>query len=54
MQSVCPECKNDIDLTPFEPLQMEDMLECDMCGISLMVAQIDGDSVQLEVADEGK
>ena len=54
MQLVCPECKNDIDLSVYPNLQKEQVIECGMCGITLLVTSIDGATVSVEVVDEGK
>jgi uncharacterized protein YbaR (Trm112 family) len=51
---VCPECKNDIDLSKKEHVTIDDKLECDMCGILLAVTSISGTDVEAEIIDEGK
>ena len=53
MNFICPECKNDVVLkTP--GIKKGQIIECEMCGISLMVTTIDGDTIAVEIADEGK
>lgn len=54
MRLTCPECKNDVNLSAFPNLAADQMVECDACGISLLVTDIAGNEVVAEVADEGK
>jgi len=54
MHLVCPECKNDVNLKPYPNLAKEHVIECDICGITLMVGDIVGKEVSAEVVDEGK
>lgn len=54
MHLTCPECKNDVDLSRYPRLAPGDVIECNVCGISLGVENISGDEVTAEVVDEGK
>lgn len=54
MKLVCPECKNDIDLSAYPDLNEGHVIECDTCGITLEVKNIEGDDVKVEILDEGK
>ena len=54
MKLVCPECKNDIDLSPYPNLAKEHVIECNFCGITLQIMETSGDQVLAEVVDEGK
>lgn len=54
MQLVCPECKNPVDLSAYADLAVEQVIECNICGISLLVNKIEGEVVEAEVVDEGK
>lgn len=54
MRLVCPECKNDVDLSSYPNLQKDQVVECQMCGISLLVIDIVGNNVKAEITDEGK
>ena len=54
MNITCPECKNTIDLSTFTDLAVDQNIECGTCGISLLVTKIEGDSIEVEIADEGK
>lgn len=51
---VCPECKNDVDLEQHPNLAPGDIIECDMCGVTLGIENIAGEEVTAEVVDEGK
>lgn len=51
----CPECKNEVDLSAFPNVVAGHVVECDVCGISLLVTSIGEDGkVDTEIADEGK
>lgn len=54
MKLVCPECKNEVDLSPYAGVKPDDMIECDTCGITLMITDASRDELQAEIADEGK
>lgn len=54
MQLVCSECKNNVDLSAYPNLAVEQVIECNVCGISLLVTGIQGEQVSAEVVDEGK
>lgn len=54
MKLVCPECKNDVDLTLYPNLAPEHIIECDQCGITLQIKDMSGDAVEVEIVDEGK
>ena len=51
---VCPECKNDIDLSAYPTIAPGMVIECNHCGMTLLVKKIEGASVETEVVDEGK
>lgn len=52
--SICPECKNEIELSKY-PLFKEGMvIECNHCGITLLVKNIKDGVVSTEIVDEGK
>ena len=50
----CPECKNDVSLAKYPQVDRDQVVECDVCGISLLVIDIQNGEVAAEVADEGK
>ncbi len=54
MKCVCPECKNDIDLSKYPSLGVGMVIECPMCGIVLLVKSLEGGVVSTEIVDEGK
>lgn len=54
MHLICPECKNPVDLSSYTELTVGQIIECGMCGISLVIEKIDGDEVMAEIVDEGK
>ena len=54
MKLVCPECKNEISFPNPSDLSVGTVLECNTCGITLEVAEINDEEVILEVIDEGK
>ena len=54
MKLICPECKNEVDLSSHPNLEKDQVIECNTCGISLLVTEINGDEVVAEVTDEGK
>lgn len=54
MNLLCPECKNGIDLSKYPNLQVDQIIECEMCGISLQITDLTGDMVKVEIVDEGK
>ena len=55
MKCTCPECKNEVDLTRYPGLAVGTVIECDVCGITLAVRNIDENKeVTTEIVDEGK
>jgi len=54
MKLICPECKNDVGLAEYPNLEKGTVIECDICGITLMVNDINNDEVSTEIIDEGK
>lgn len=53
MKLVCPECKNDVDLSSYGNLMVDQVVECNWCGINLLTLDI-GDEIKVEIVDEGK
>lgn len=51
MQIVCPECKNEVMTSQYGELQSDQVIECNTCGITLMLVDLDG---TVEIVDEGK
>ena len=54
MKLNCIECKNDVDLSAYPNLAVDQVIECGTCGITLLVTAIEGENVTAEVVDEGK
>ncbi len=54
MKANCPECKNSINLTNYPTLKEGMIIECNHCGITLLVKKIEADEVTTEIIDEGK
>jgi len=41
-------------LVNYPSLEVENIVECDMCGITLMVTDMKDENVLTEIVDEGK
>jgi len=54
MKLICPECKNEVDLSRYPNLAEGQVIECNVCGISLLITKIEGENVEAEIVDEGK
>ncbi len=54
MKAQCPECKNMIDLSRYPSLKEGMVIECNHCGITLLVKKIGNNAVSTEIIDEGK
>ncbi|MDP2593538.1 MAG: hypothetical protein Q8P52_02740 [bacterium] len=55
MKLTCVECKNEVNLASYPNLAVGHILECNHCGIILLVKKIDGEGeVETEIVDEGK
>jgi hypothetical protein len=53
MNLICNECKNPINLGVIDPLVIDDVIECEICGTSLIVLETNP-TIILDVFDEGK
>ncbi len=52
---VCPECKNTVDLSRYPTLAPGMVVECNHCGMTLLVKEIPTDgNIKTEIVDEGK
>lgn len=51
---VCPECKNTIDLSRYPAVTAGMVIECNHCGMTLLVKEIKDNNIQTEIVDEGK
>lgn len=55
MKLVCPECKNDVDLSRYPNLARDNVIECDTCGMTLLVTDMSNpEEIRTEIVDEGK
>ena len=54
MKSICPECKNNIDLARYPKINEGMIIECNHCGITLLAKKIEGDNLSTDIVDEGK
>lgn len=54
MNCVCPECKNDVNLSRYPKVDVGMVIECDVCGITLAVKGIEGTDVYTDVEDSAK
>ena len=53
-ECVCPECKNPIDLAAYPNMAEGMVIECNHCGMTLLVKSIESGAVKTEIVDEGK
>jgi len=53
-QCICPECKNTIDLSSYPNIATGMVIECNHCGMTLLVKEITDGDVKTEIVDEGK
>jgi DNA-directed RNA polymerase subunit RPC12/RpoP len=51
---VCPECKNTVDLSRYPNLAPGMVIECNHCGMTLLVKEIKDGDVKTDIVDEGK
>jgi DNA-directed RNA polymerase subunit RPC12/RpoP len=52
---VCPECKNAVDLSRYPNLAQGMVIECNHCGMTLLVKEIASQgNIKTEIVDEGK
>lgn len=54
MKCICPECKNNVDVSNYPNLAVGNVIECNSCGITLAVRGMDAQEVFTEIVDEGK
>ncbi len=50
----CPECKNQIDFSRYDDVKGGIVIECDTCGMTLLVKSIGENGAELSIVDEGK
>ena len=54
MKSICPECKNNIDISRYPSINEGMVIECNHCGMTLLVKDIEDGDISTEIVDEGK
>jgi DNA-directed RNA polymerase subunit RPC12/RpoP len=54
MKSICPECKNNIDLSRYTNIKEGMVIECNHCGITLLIKNIKDNAISTDIVDEGK
>ncbi|PIT86974.1 MAG: hypothetical protein COU33_00245 [Candidatus Magasanikbacteria bacterium CG10_big_fil_rev_8_21_14_0_10_43_6] len=54
MKLTCIECKNDVDLSSYTDVKKEHVVECNHCGITLLVTSVSEAGLEVEIMDEGK
>jgi len=54
MRLVCPECKNDVDLSSYVDMENGIVVECDSCGMTLEVTNCESDPIAAQIVEEGK
>ncbi len=54
MKSNCPECRNDVDLRRYPSVKEGMVIECNHCGMTLLIKGIQGQTISTEIVDEGK
>ncbi len=52
---ICPECKNEVDLSRYPNIAVGMVIECNHCGMTLSVKDIPASGeIKTEIVDEGK
>jgi DNA-directed RNA polymerase subunit RPC12/RpoP len=51
---ICPECKNAVDLSRYPNIAPGMVIECNHCGMTLLVKEIANGTIKTEIVDEGK
>jgi len=54
MKSTCPECKNNIDISGYSSVKEGMVIECNHCGMTLLVKDVEDNNLLTEIVDEGK
>ncbi|MDE1975242.1 MAG: hypothetical protein KGI49_01890 [Patescibacteria group bacterium] len=54
VECVCPECKNTVDLSRYPNLAVGMVIECNHCGMTLLVKNLANGIVETDIVDEGK
>lgn len=54
MKSICPECKNSIDISRYSNIKQGMVIECNHCGITLIIKDIKDNNIITDIVDESK
>ncbi len=54
MKSICPECKNNIDISSYSSLKEGMIIECNHCGMTLLIKNMKDENIETMIVDEGK
>ena len=54
MKSICPECKNIMDISKYPSVKEGMVIECNHCGITLLIKDTRDENLSTEIIDEGK
>lgn len=54
MRLICPECKNEVELSSYSKLDIGQIVECNHCGITLEIVGLNAGELEAEIVDEGK
>ena len=54
LRCVCPECKNDVALSRYPNITPGMVIECDHCGMTLLVKEVANGQIATDIVDEGK
>jgi DNA-directed RNA polymerase subunit RPC12/RpoP len=54
MKSICPECKNSIDISRYPNIKEGMVIECNHCGITLLIKSIKDNNIVTDIVDESK
>lgn len=51
---VCPECKNTVDVSRYPNIAVGMVVECNHCGMTLLIKEVSEEAIKTEIVDEGK
>jgi ribosomal protein S27E len=51
---ICPECKNEVDMSRYPNLAIGMVVECNHCGMTLAIKEVGDNEIKSEIVDEGK
>ena len=51
---ICPECKNEVDMSRYPNLAVGMIVECNHCGMTIAIKEVGDSEIKSEIVDEGK